>query len=319
MSLYFSQFEDIGKLPNLRHISLVHLESVEKADQLLLQGESAARRSAFQFLQKPTFLELGAHRHAPVTSAEYQGLSHLTDLQHITLERQPFPALTSGHVPCSILMQLSALTSLEVDQLEHGVSRLTRLQSLSVLSSGRYQFTQDFSILQCLTALAVGPTWNPAQQNLNDALMRLCDLESLKVLCSIQKLIMKGTMGWYVPAGGTQHGARWEELATFTSIKHLDVGDSCYTEDTFTNLAKMTQLTYLSFALKSCDDHVHASILDAQLTALSTLASLNVLRFHFFCYPCPLVWSPQDQQYVTGPMPSCGVALRAALPQAASM
>ena len=122
MSLYFSQFEDIGKLPNLRHLSLVHLKCVEKADQVLLQEGSVARRSAFQFLQKLTSLELGAHRQAPVTIEEYEGISHLTDLQHITLQQRPFPVPITGYVPCSVLRKLSALTSLEVDQeIEHGI------------------------------------------------------------------------------------------------------------------------------------------------------------------------------------------------------
>ena len=58
---------------------------------------------------------------------------------------------------------------------------------------------------------------------------------------------------------------------------------------------------------------------DAQLAALSTLTSLDVLRCRFFCYQCQVVWSPQDQKYVAGPMPSVSVSLRAALPQAASM
>ena len=106
-------------------------------------------------------------------------------------------------------------------------SRLQNLTILSILTSSPCQFTKDFSILQVLTALAVGPNKIEPGEKI-DGMMCLWDLQSLKVFCSIQKLVLKGKMGWYVPAGGAQHGAQWEELATFTSVKHLDVGDSCY-------------------------------------------------------------------------------------------
>ena len=72
VSLSFSQFEDMGKLPNLRHLSLVYLQHVGKAKEPLLEGESGARRSAFQILQNLTSLELGAHRKAAVTAEEYE-------------------------------------------------------------------------------------------------------------------------------------------------------------------------------------------------------------------------------------------------------
>lgn len=227
MSLNFSQFEDIGKLPNLRQLSLVRLKRSGKAGLVLLENrkwQGGARRSAFQFLQKLTSLELGAHRQAPVTPEEYEGLSHLTDLQHINLQWRPFPSPTSGQIPYSILRKLSALTSLEVEELQHGISQLTSLESLSIPSGGPFHFTEDFSGLQGLTALAVGP--NPARQGwnvLSYPVMVVRDLLSLRVFSSLQNLTLTGMMGFYVPAGGTEQAALWEGLATLTSVKHLEL------------------------------------------------------------------------------------------------
>ena len=65
VSLYFSQFKDLGKLANLKHIALSQLKSAEKADQPLLEGTEASGRSAFQFLVKLTSVELGGHTLAP--------------------------------------------------------------------------------------------------------------------------------------------------------------------------------------------------------------------------------------------------------------
>ena len=306
MSLHFSQFEDIGKLPNLRHVSLVHLKSVEKALQLLLQWECGYKKSAFQFLQKLTSLELGAHRHAPVNHKEYQGLSHLTDLQHLTLQRRPFPVPTSGYTPYSILKQLSALTSLEVDELGLGIYWMTRLQSLSILP-GRHmelkslEFASTFLSLQGLTALGIGP--NPARQNRNDPVMVLRDLLSFRVFSSIQKLTLRGMVG--LPAGDhtpqTALWSPWEGLATFTSVKHLEAEGIHHTEDAFTTLAKMTQLTCLDLAFKS--QHVQVDTFDEQLAALSTLTNLDKLRCLFSCRPRQVVWSLQDQKYLAGPCP----------------
>lgn len=173
---------------------------MEKADQLLLQWECGYRRSAFQFLQKVTSLELGAYRQAPVTSAEYQGLSYLTDLQHIILQRQPFPVPTSGHTPYSILRKLSALTSLEVDDVGLGIDHMTGLQSLSILPGGRMEFAPNYPSLQGLIALAVGS--NSARQNKNNPVMVIRDLMRFQVFSSLQ-LTLTGMMG--VPAGdGTE-------------------------------------------------------------------------------------------------------------------
>lgn len=90
-----------------------------------------------------------------------------------------------------------------------------------------------------------------------------------------------------------------------------------YTDGAFTYLAVMTQLTCLNLSLKS--EYVQVHTFDEQLTALSTLTSLNTLRCLFLCHPCQVIWSPQVQKYVAGPMPNIGVALKVALPQAAVM
>lgn len=91
--------------------------------------------------------------------------------------------------------------------------------------------------------------------------------------------------------------------------------DVHHTSSAFTNLAQMTQLTYLNFSMKG--QHVQQDTLDEQLAALSTLTSLDILRCHLPCYAPEVVWSSQDQKYVG--WPPVGDALKAALPQATSM
>ena len=149
VSLYFSQFEDLGKLANLKQIALNQLKSAEKANQPLLDGTRGERRSAFEFLVKLTSLELGGHKLAPFTPDEVQGISHLTNLQHITINQ-----LQPMQVPYTILANLSSLKSLEMGKLDTNISRL---QSLSFPPNGHFvPFPKSFSCLQGLTALAVG-------------------------------------------------------------------------------------------------------------------------------------------------------------------
>ena len=93
VSLYFRQFEDIGKLAHLTHIALNQLKSAEKANQPLL--EETKGRSAFALLQQITSLEIGGHKLAPVSPDEVAGISHLTNLQHVTI-KQLQPMADSG-------------------------------------------------------------------------------------------------------------------------------------------------------------------------------------------------------------------------------
>ena len=72
----------------------------------------------------------------------------------------------------------------------------------------------------------------------------------------------------------------WEEVARFTSVKHLDLEGVHHTHGAFTNLAKMTQLTHLNFSLKG---YVELDTVDQQLASLSPPTSLDILRCHFCC------------------------------------
>lgn len=127
ISLYFSQFEEIGKLPNPRHISMHDLSSPEKSknwDEPLLQGERGvhARQSAFWFLQ--TSLELGA------TEAEYAAAGpcgtwsfSAHEVQHLTLcTKLQHLSLIGCQTTYSILSKLLFLTSLEVEWPQLGIS-----------------------------------------------------------------------------------------------------------------------------------------------------------------------------------------------------
>ena len=139
----------------------------------------------------------------------------------------------------------------------------------------------------------------------------------------------------------------WEEVARFTSVKHLDLEGVHHTYGAFTNLAKMTQLTCLNFSLKG---YVELDSVDQQLAALSTLTSLDILRCHFCCRKRPSdswghvpyllshncssvqmvgstcqVWTGSrfyeynDVDLPEESRPNVGMILKAALPQAASM
>ena len=301
VSLYFSQFENMGKLPNLRDMALLQLRSAEKADQPLLEGCRGTRRSAFQFLHNLTSLELGGHRRAAVTLDEFQGVSQLTNLQHITVKQ-----LQPNNVPYSILVRLTSLTSLEVDQLELGISQLTRLQSLSFLAPFA-PFPNCFSALQALTALKAG-------SNLEDyGAMSYKDLPSLQVFSNLQKLTLTGLVGTDYDIHKKAKG--WVVLTSITSLKHLELRDVCHTYGTLINVAWMTQLTCLNL-VPSRMDRVDLGELNQTLAALSTLTNLELLKCHFSFYQ-----RYQDDNHVEDllPVPDVGIALKAALPQATYM
>lgn len=305
VSLYFSQFEDMGKLPNLRHIALYQLRSAEEAEQPLLEGKPGARRSAFQFLHKLTSLELGGHSQAAVTPDEVQGILHLTNLQHITFTRDV-------PVPYTILLELTSLTALEVEQLEPGTYGLTRLQRLSLLPHNHFApFSEALSSLQALTALAVGSVPRDYRG------ISCRDLAKLTVLSNLQKLTLTGLMGDLRDPGHAYNLHRraqvWMDLASFTTVRHLELIDVCHTYSAFTNLAKMTQLTCLTF-FPVCP--VDLEGLDNELAALSTLINLDVLKCHFSNHQ-------RDQNYncVVDSLlvPDIGCVLKVTLPQSASM
>ena len=359
MSLHFSHFEDIGKLPNLRHIAFLEVKSVEEGQQALLEGHRVAgppgaRRSAFQFLDKVTSLELGGYRAwGPLTSQEFQGITHLTNLQQIILKDV---YVDHNPDPCSVLNKLSALTFIEMSlnhpnsQLELGISQLTRLQSLSFLFDDITVHSPiRLSGLQALTALAFGPGeryYYPARQGCQD-------LKSVEVPSGLQKLALTDMMGvgdCYQDSDDEKRAILtklWEEVASFTSVKHLDLRGVHNTYGAFTNLAKMTQLTCLNFSLKG---YVELDTADQQLAALSTLTSLDILRCDFCCcnrpsdlwghvaylvnHNCPCMemvgsecrlWTGNsyyiynDVELPEESRPNVGTILKAALPQANRM
>ena len=288
MSLHFALFEDIGNLPNLRHLALPEVKSVGDRKQALLEGHigAGARQSAFHFLDKLTSLELGGYYEwGPLTYNEFQGITHLTNLQHIIMgdihvDQDPNP--------CSVLNKLSALTSIKMplnhtnSHFELGISHLTRLQSLSFRFTDLTVNSMRLSGLQALTALAFGP----GERYYYSARQGCQNLKSMEVSSSLQKLALIDMMGvgeCYKDSDDEKRAILtmlWEEVASFTSVKHLDLEDVHNTYGAFTNLAKMTQLTCLNFSLKG---YVELDTVDHQLAALSTLSSLDALRCYFCC------------------------------------
>lgn len=297
----------MAKLPNLRHISVQQLSSAEKADQPLLEGKHGARRSAFQFLHKLTSLELGSHSQAPVTPDELQGISHLTNLQHISINQ----GLHCVPVPYNCLIKLTSLTSIEVDRFEPGLCELTRLKSLSFLPHNHFvPCSEAFSSLQALTALAVGSIPRDYRG------IGYKDLPKFNVLSNLQKLTLTGLMGCFRDPDDRSVRINvkvWSQLASFTSVKHLELKDVCHTYGAFPNLAKMTQLTCLTFFPAFS---VNLEGLADMLAVLSALTNLDVLKCQFSFYQ----WD-QDCNFVEDslPVPDVGCVLKAALPQAASM
>ena len=309
VSLHFSQFEDIGNLPNLRHIALLGVKSAEEAaeaaGQPLLEGHrgTGERPSAFQFLCKLTSLELsGQDSWTPVTQDEFQGISHLTNLKQIAIKH-----VHHNFSPYSLLNKLSALTFLEINKLEHGISQLTRLQSLSLRSSYKLvPFPVTLSGLQALTSLAFTINQACSDGYTYSAEQGIQDLKSVEVTSNLQKLILTDRIGVATFRMHSDAANRsvltklWEEVAGFTSVKHLDVKDVRHTHGAFANLAKMTQLTCLDFSLKG---YVNLNTLDQQLATLSTLTSLDILRCQFCCCMRPsdpwghVLWLSQHRSF----------------------
>ena len=195
------------------------------------------------------------------------------------------------------------MTSLEMDQLEMhqlGISKLTRLQSLSFLADRDFApFLHCVSALQALTALQAG-------SSLEDyGGIGYKDLSSLRVFSNLQKLSLIGLKG--------DEAKVWVELTSFTSLKHLELRDVWHTYGTLNSLAEMTQLTCLDFFPKY---PVDLGELDQKLAALSTLTNLDILKCHFSFY-----LRDQDDNHVEDslPVPDVGIALKAALPQATYM
>ena len=263
----------LSRLSHLQHLRLDYI-CFPWAEQ---QGKAPAFAAAL-FRCTPYLTSLVLHWDKElILQHELEHISSLAKLCRLDLSG-------SDAVPITALAHLTGLTSLHVKTPSEDLAKLTGLRQLNFCSNHVFVLLPiSFSALSKVTALRAGSCHSTNRS----------DILSMKILPSLQNLILNGPVKRIEPGEYPGRLRRWEAFSSLTSIKHLELVDVDHTSDMFRHLASMTQLTHLSISsVSTCASHQKMG------NGLLHLSRLVSLRYLHCCFPRPHPCKAPTEQYV---------------------